>query len=486
MRKAPLDVKLPGLNPEQHTCGTPAAVASFHRTIHLIDTHCHLDMKEFDADREEVIRRAREAGFDALITVGSDLPGTVRCMELCELYDFVFAAIGIHPHDAKDFTSEILSRLKGWSGRKKVVAIGETGLDYHYDHSPREIQQEVFRRHLELAGEAGLPVIVHSREAEKDTMEILKEAGITCGVLHCFSGDRDMAEQAMSLGFFISLAGPVTFKKSLRLKEIAGVIPDDYLLVETDAPYLTPEPLRGRRNEPAYMLHTVKMLAELRGVSFEDLARITTLNARRLFRIGPVPERAEVAYKIRDSLYLNITNRCTNTCSFCVKFRSDFVKGHKLRLSREPEEEEIKHEIGDPSAYSEIVFCGYGEPLLRIDTVKNIAKWVKDNGGMVRINTNGHANLIHKRDVLPELRGIVDSISISLDAQDEETYNRLCKPAFTNAYAEVIEFIKRATEVIPHVQVTVVELPGVDVERCRRIAAELGVSFRLRKYDVVG
>ncbi|MEJ2683596.1 MAG: YchF/TatD family DNA exonuclease [Candidatus Sulfobium sp.] len=486
MRKPPVDVKFPDLEPEERSSGGSASIMPCSRTIHLIDTHCHLDMKEFDADREEVITRAREAGFDALITVGSDLSGTVRSMELSELYDFVFAAIGIHPHDAKDFTGEIFSSLREWSVRKKVVAIGETGLDYHYDHSPREIQRKVFRRHLELAGEADLPVIIHSREAEKDTMEILKESGITSGVLHCFSGDRDMAEQAMSMGFFISLAGPVTFKKSLQLKEIAGAIPDDYLLVETDAPYLTPEPFRGRRNEPAYMRHTVKLLAELRGVSYEDLARITTLNAKRLFRIGPVSEQAEVAYKIRDSLYLNITNRCTNTCSFCVKFRSDFVKGHKLRLLREPDEEEIKRAIGDPSAYREIVFCGYGEPLLRLDAVRNVAKWVKDNKGTVRINTNGHANLIHKRDILPELRGIVDSISISLDAQDEETYNRLCRPAFRNAYAEILRFIKRAAEVIPHVQVTVVELPGVDVEKCRRIATELGANFRLRKYDVVG
>jgi TatD DNase family protein len=474
------------MKPEEETCCAPAGVMPVRRITRLIDTHCHLDMGEFDPDREEVIRRARDAGFEALITVGSDLAGTVRSMELSELYDFVFAAIGIHPYDAKDFTEEIFSRLKEWSTRKKVVAIGETGLDYHYDHSPRELQRKVFRRHLDLAAESGLPVIIHSREAEKDTMEMLKESGITSGVLHCFSGDRDMAEQAMSLGFFISLAGPVTFKKSLRLKEIAGMIPDDYLLVETDAPYLTPEPFRGKRNEPAYMQHTVKMIAELRGVSYEDLARITTLNAKRLFRIGSVPKEAEIAYQIRDSLYLNITNRCTNTCSFCVKFRSDFVKGHKLRLLREPDEEEIKREIGDPSAYREIVFCGYGEPLLRIDTVKNIAKWVKDNNGRVRINTNGHASLIHKRDILPELKGIVDSISISLDAQDEETYNRLCKPAFKNAYAEVLRFIRRSAEIIPHVQVTVVELPGVDVERCRQIAAELGVHFRLRKYDVVG
>ena len=452
----------------------------------LIDTHCHLDMKEFEADRDGVIERAKNAGFEALITVGSDFEGTEKAVRLSAQYDVVYASVGIHPHDAKDFTEETYSRLKIWSKEKKVVAVGETGLDYHYDHSPRETQQEVFRKHLLLAGETGLPVIIHSREAKDDTLEILRESGAERGVLHCFSGDSDMAERAMSMGIYISLAGPVTFKKSLNLKEIARIIPDDYLLVETDAPYLSPEPFRGKRNEPAYMLNTIRHIAEIRGVNFEDLARITSLNAKRLFGIGVISEKPEIAYQIRDSLYLNITNRCTNKCSFCVKFHSDFVKGHRLRLDKEPTEEQIKREIGDPSVFKEIVFCGYGEPLQRLDVVKNVARWIKENNGKVRINTNGHANLIHKRDILPELRGICDSISISLDAQDEETYNRICKPIYGNAYAEVVRFIREARDIIPEVKATVVELESVDVNKCREIAKKLGVGFRMRKLDAVG
>ncbi len=457
-----------------------------NRRVPLIDTHCHLDMSEFDNDREEVIARAKDTGFEALISVGSDFVSTAKAMELATLYDFIYAAVGVHPHDAKDFSDEMYLGLASRALNRKVVAIGETGLDYHYDHSPRDAQREVFRKHLRLAKEAGLPVIVHSREAKEDTMAILAESGIDRGVLHCFSGDLDMAEQAMSMGLFISLAGPVTFKKSSRLREIARLIPDEYLLIETDAPYLSPEPFRGRRNEPSYLEHTAKFIADLREISLDDLARITTLNAKRLFGIGTLPDRAEIAYQIRDSLYLNITNRCTNACSFCVKFRSDFVKGHRLRLSHEPTEEEITRSIGDPSLYNEVVFCGYGEPLQRLDTVKHVARWIKERGGRVRINTNGHANLIHKRDILPELKGIVDSISVSLDAQDEATYNRLCKPAFKNAHAEIIWFIRQAKEFIPDVQATVVELEGVDIEKCREIAAQLGVKLRIRKLDVVG
>ena len=455
-------------------------------TPSIIDTHCHLDMKEFDTDREEVIERAKAAGIEAMLTVGSDLEGTVRAMKLSSQYDFIYACIGIHPHDAKDFNEDIYRKLKEWAKGTKVVAIGETGLDYHYDHSPRQVQRNVFEKHLRLSEETGLPVIIHSREAQEDTIGILRRSGVNRGVLHCFSGNMEMAEQVMSMGFYISVAGPVTFKKTRELKEIAGSIPDDYLMVETDAPYLSPEPFRGRRNEPAFIIETLKQIADLRKVSLEDMARITSLNAKRLFRIGTMPELAEIAYRIRDSLYLNITNRCTNKCSFCMKFRSDYVKGHRLRLEHEPSEEEIKRAIGDPKKFKEIVFCGYGEPLQRLDTVKNIARWVKEMGGVVRINTNGHGNLIHKRNIVPELRGIVDSISISLDAHDEETYNRICKPVFTNAFNEILQFTRQAKEAIPEVVITVVAMEGVDIDKCRVITEELGVPLRIRKLDVVG
>jgi TatD DNase family protein len=337
-----------------------------------------------------------------------------------------------------------------------------------------------------MAREVGLPAIIHSREAKEDTLAIIRESGVDKGVLHCFSGDMDMAEKAMAMGFYISIAGPVTFKKAKRLREIAGAIPDDYLLVETDAPYLTPEPFRGRRNEPSYLVNTVRAVAEIRGITPEDLARITTLNAKRFFRIGELSERGEIVYKIRDNLYLNITNRCTNECAFCIRYHSDYVKGYNLRLSAEPAADDISEAIGDPSQYREVVFCGYGEPLLRLDLVKNVSAWIKQNNGRVRINTNGHGNLIQGRNILPELKGIVDSISVSLDAHDEETYNRICRPVFKNAFNGVLDFIREAKKYIPQVQVTVVTLEGVDIERCRKIAEDLGVGFKVREFDVVG
>lgn len=450
----------------------------------MIDTHCHLDM--FENDRDEVIRRSREAGIEAIITIGSDIQSNLANIALSEQYDSVYASVGIHPHDATSFTEDTYEKILEWSRNKRVIAIGETGLDYHYDHSPRDIQKEVFKKHIALAQATGLPLIIHSREAKADTLAILRDSGTFKGVMHCFSGDRDMAEEVMEMGLSLSFAGPVTFRNAKRLQEIVSAVSDDYLLLETDAPYLSPEPVRGKRNEPSYIMHTVRKVAELRGVSSEDIKRITTLNARRLFAIGEMPPRGEIAYQIRDSLYLNITNRCTNKCSFCVKFHTDYVKGHNLRLSDEPTEEDLKKAIGDPSPYREIVFCGYGEPLLRLDMVTSLAKWIKEKGGSVRINTNGHGNMIHRRNILPDLRGIVDSLSISLDAHDEETYNRICTPSFKNAFQEVISFMKEAKAHIPHVQATVVEMEGVDIEKCRKITDVLGIPLRVRKLDTVG
>jgi len=443
-------------------------------------------MKQFDQDREDVIKRAHEAGVGSLITVGADFDGSRKAVEIAESHDDIYCSVGVHPHDAKDFTPDALATLREWAGRDKVVAIGETGLDYHYDHSPRDVQKRVFEQHLALAIETKLPAIVHSREADKDTLGILKASGINRGVMHCFSGDMEMAEAAMEMGLYISIAGPVTFKKADELKEVARAIPDDYLLIETDAPYLAPVPRRGKRNEPALIVHTAQEIARLRGITLEDVARITTLNARRLFGLPGEADTGSIAYKIRDSLYLNITNRCTNKCTFCVRFRSDFVKGHHLRLDSEPTAKEIIKSIGDPKDYREIVFCGYGEPLIRLDVLKEVADWVKKNGGRVRINTNGHGNVIHKRNILPELAGLVDSMSISLDAQDSATYDKLCAPAFPNAFDEVVGFIREARKHIPDVQATVVEMEGVDVEKCRALMDGLSVKLRVRKLHVVG
>ena len=260
----------------------------------LIDSHVHLDVRQFDDDREAVIARARAAGVAFMIEIaGSDIgqgslgPG----LQLAEDYDFIYAAVGLHPHEASIYDEEVEQQLRKAASHPKVVGWGEIGLDYHYDHSPRDVQRIVLRRQLELAREYRLPIIIHTREAEDDTIDLLRdgwsdeEAREIGGVFHCFSGSRRLAEAAIELGFHLSFSGVVTFKTAGELREIAAWAPLDRLLIETDCPYLAPVPHRGKRNEPAFVRETASLIAGLRGIDPELLAGATSLNFGRLFRI---------------------------------------------------------------------------------------------------------------------------------------------------------------------------------------------------------
>lgn len=455
----------------------------------LIDTHAHLEMREFNDDRDDVIKRAREAGVEYILTIGTTIESCRDAVLLADKYDFIYAAVGIHPHEAKDILHPAYELIRRFAQHKKVVAYGEIGLDYHYEHSPRTDQKRKFRDMLHEARELKLPIIVHDRDAHEDMLQILSEEwspGLG-GVMHCFSGNVELAKKLIEMGFLISIAGPVTFPKAEALREVVRRIPIEYLLIETDAPYLAPQPMRGKRNEPAFVRHTAEAIAKIKGLSFDDVARITSFNAMQLFGIGIMPEKGRITYPIRNSLYLNITNRCTAACTFCIRYHTDFVKGHNLRLREEPTAEALIKEIGDPRQYAEIVFCGYGEPLLRLEVVKAVAGEVKRLGGTVRIDTNGHANLIHKRNVLPELAGLVDVVSVSLNAQNAELYEKLTQPKFgVETYEAVKDFIREAKKYIPEVTATVVSAPGVDIEACQKIANELGARFRVREYNVVG
>ena len=288
--------------------------------------------------------------------------------------------------------------------------------------------------------------------------------------------------------FYISFAGPITYPNADKLRKVVKSIPTNRLLIETDCPYLAPQQMRGKRNEPAYVRHVAEKVAEVKGLTVEDIERVIRLNVHNLFGIGDVNEIGRVTYKIRNSLYLNITNRCTNECYFCARTTDPWVQGYNLRLEDEPLSEDILKEIGDPKRYDEVVFCGYGEPTLRLNIIEEVSKKVKEMGGKIRLNTNGHGNLINKRNILPELKGLVDTISVSINAEDSEKYNKICHPVFKNStYEAVKEFIKEAKKYIHEVVVTIVDVPEVDEEKCKEIAEkELGVKFRERRYNVVG
>ncbi len=252
-----------------------------------IDTHAHLEMEAFDRDRDEVLKRAAEAGLTAIITVGTTLADCIKAVDLAGQYPHLYAAIGIHPHEVKGVDAGTYDALRLLAQRDKVVAIGEIGLDFFYNHSPREIQLRRFEEQLDLAEELDTPVIIHDREAHAETLEILRpRKGRLRGVLHCFSGDWAMARECLDMGFHLSVAGPVTYPKADRLRDVAREMPLERLLIETDAPYLAPQPHRGKRNEPAYVVETAECLAKLRGMPVDELKRLTAANARGLFRIG--------------------------------------------------------------------------------------------------------------------------------------------------------------------------------------------------------
>ncbi|MDO3380060.1 TatD family hydrolase [Geoalkalibacter halelectricus] len=455
----------------------------------LIDTHAHLDNRPFAQDLEDVIARARDNDVDTILTVGCDLESSRHSIALAQRFTEVYAAVGIHPHDALQADEEGLRQLRELAVAAKVVALGETGLDYYRDRAPRDAQRLAFRRQIRLARELALPLIVHDRDAHEDILTILREeqAAEVGGVIHCFSGDLAMARACLEMGFYISFPATITYPKNSELREVVRSVPMERLLIETDCPYLAPQPFRGKRNEPAYVRLTAEKVAEIKGLSLEDVARITTLNAGNLFGIGRAEQAVRIAYAIRNSLYLNITNRCTNACSFCAKFHDFTVKGHRLKLEHEPDAAEVIAAMGDPTAYDEVVFCGYGEPLLRLDLIKEVAAWLKEKGCRVRINTDGQANLVHGRNIVPELAGLVDSLSVSLNAPDATTYQNLCHSQFgEQAFEGVKEFIRAAADVIPEVVASAVTVPGLDIAACRRLAEELGAEFREREYNEVG
>lgn len=253
----------------------------------LFDTHAHLNAEQFDEDLEEVITRAQENGVENMVIVGFDRPTITRAMELVEKYDFMYASVGWHPVDAIDMNDEDLAWIEELSSHPKVVAIGEMGLDYYWDKSPKEIQKEVFRKQIQLAKKVNLPIVIHNREATADIVEILKEEGASevGGIMHCFSGSVEVAQECLNMNFYISLGGPVTFKNARKPKEVAEAVPLEKLLIETDCPYLAPHPYRGKRNEPGYVKLVAEQIAELKGISYEEVARITTANAKKLFAI---------------------------------------------------------------------------------------------------------------------------------------------------------------------------------------------------------
>ncbi len=253
----------------------------------FFDSHAHYYDEQYNPDRYEVLKKAHDSGVDYILSASSDVASAIENISLARQFDFVYAAVGVHPHNVIDINNNIFSALADFAAFPKVVAIGEIGLDYFYDNTPREAQKIAFAKQISMAVNLKLPIIVHDRDAHEDTMTILKNenAKITGGVLHCFSGSVEMAREVLNNNFYISVGGTVTFKNVRKLVDVVRYVPDDRLMIETDCPYLTPEPFRGKRNDSSYIRYTASKIAEIKGTTVEEIARITTANAKRLFNI---------------------------------------------------------------------------------------------------------------------------------------------------------------------------------------------------------
>jgi TatD DNase family protein len=465
----------------------------------FIDTHAHLVASDFNDDRDEVIKRAQQAGVECVVVPATDLRSSREAVELAEKCESIYACVGVHPHEASSGTSEVLHEIEDLSNHKKVVAIGEIGLDFHYDFSPRERQVEVFKSQLEIAIRRNLPVVIHTRESIQEAIRAVRDAvsensywrmdqtppysrfPAPKGVFHCFSGDGATAWELLKMGFLVSFPGIVTFKNSTSAKAVQKV-GIDHLMLETDSPYLAPVPLRGKRNEPANIPLIAEKIADLCDSSVEDVARATRYNGKKLFGIGQ-PDPPVIVYKMKNSLYLNITIRCDADCVFCDRKGEAVVKGHNLRITREPSSQEVIEAIGDPKRYDEIVFCGYGEPTIRLDVIKEVSRWVKEQGGRVRLDTDGHGSVIHHRNIVAELVGLVDSVSISLNSVDPKQYGDLMRIDGERYHKAMIEFARESVRLLPEVVMTIVGMDTVDERKAKDfVKKEIGAKLRVRPY----
>jgi TatD DNase family protein len=450
----------------------------------FIDTHAHLFYPNFNGEIDKIITNAKDAGVDYIIVPGTDLASSVQAIELSKKYEMVYASVGIHPHDTKEWNDSLIDKIEQLAKNEKVVAIGEIGLDYYYDFSPKEIQIKAFEAQIELALKLKLPVIIHNREADTDVMSIIrkyKDSGLRAQ-FHCFAGTVEDARELVEMRHYISFTGNITYKKADTLRKIVSRIAPENLLLETDSPFMTPIPHRGERNEPSYIKLVADQIAAIHNLTTEDIARTTSYNAYKLFGIGMKPDLS-FTYKIGNSLYINVTNRCNADCIFCDRKGEAVINGYSLKMTKaqEPNAEVYINEMGDPKQYKEVVFCGYGEPTIRWDVVKQVAKFVKDNGGRTRMNTDGHGNFINKKDITPELSGLIDTVSISLNSTDPEQYGKLMR-VDPSLHKEMIDFARKAKN-YTHVVLSIVGLNEIDTGAAKKfVTEEVGVDFREREY----
>ncbi len=449
------------------------------------DSHCHLHFHHFDKDIAKVVEDSKKAGISHILIPSIDAATAEVAADIAEKYG-LYSAAAFHPEHLPEESIEDQSwvALKEVLLRPGTVAVGETGLDFHHKTFSPKKQIRWFRKHIKLAEALGYPLIVHSRGAEAEVLQELTEPPSVPVILHCWGGDQQLTDTAISSGFYIGTDGPLTYKKNNKYRRLVSGIPRDKLLVETDSPFLPPEPFRGKRNEPAYTRRIHMGIRELWDgrMSIEKTAYILWENAMRAYRLHPENRRADILYKYGNSLYANLTSSCQNNCSFCVRRTEDGLNGYFLRHMEDPSDALVLSTIGafPIENYKELVFCGFGEPTLRYELLMKSAKAASARGVKTRLNTNGLCTSFLRNEQVTRLLDCFDSVSISLNASGAKEYNRICPSSVEGSWEHLMKFIKLVKNTGIESRVSAVSNSGADLQRVKALAERLQMSLRIR------
>ncbi len=434
----------------------------------------------FRKDLDDVLSSAEKAGVTRFLVPGIDLSSSIEAVRLSGRRRGVFAAVGIHPNELNDDSYTDIEKIQGILIDPGVAAVGETGMDFYRDVVGKDLQREFLAGHAELARAFGLTLVVHSRGAEEEVLEVLGDDLPVPVVLHCYTGDAVTARKAVDRGFYIGFAGPITYRGNDELRKLAAGLPGDRILAETDSPYLAPSPVRGSRNEPANLVHVVEALAETTNMELHAMVERLTENSESAFRLG-ARRRTALVYRLGDTIYMNITGKCDNHCRFCIRDRTDGIGGYRLRHDVEPDDTRLRSIISflPPGNGRELVFCGYGEPTMRPVLLEELAEAASGKGYMVRLNTNGTCLARMSGEDVVKMLAPFHRVSVSLNASSEKEYARLCRPSLPNAWERLLEFVELAGK-SSEVRLTAVGYPGLDMKAVKRLAESMGFPFRVR------
>lgn len=428
---------------------------------------------------EEVLESARKAGTGWIVVPGIDRETSSQAVSIAGRHGLL-SAVGIHPAEAGNPGSfEEIERLAFEPG---VCAIGETGLELRPGSPPLDVQRELLSMHAGLASDLDLPLICHSRGAEAETVEALGALNPPGSVLHCYTGPAGPALEAASRGWFIGFSGAVTFRRNDPLRRTLAALPRNSVLVETDSPFMSPEPVRGRTCEPAFVTHTARAVAGAWGIPYPEACSILQANSETAFRQG-ARARPSVIYRLDGRAYVNLTGSCCNNCRFCIRNTAPGLGGYLLAHGGvEPSEGRVLSGISrlPRKGFGEMVFCGYGEPTSRLALLGRAAALARSLGWRLRLNTNGLALCSSGLDEVLGVVKLFDAVSISLNAWDDGSYRGICRPSVPGAWDSLLAFVKLASSAGPRVRLTAVAWDGVDMARVRAVAEGLGLPLVAR------